>query len=106
MDERCISAIHVFRNNIIGMHDVSTFKATQFGPLLNEFRKKFPGDLRRDTEPGRQAVREDFANGVLKGTHSLRSHEFVLWVCNELSLDQGEGTEAQLTIFKPFRSRR
>jgi hypothetical protein len=26
------------------VHDVSTFKATQFAPLLNDFRKKFPGD--------------------------------------------------------------
>jgi len=88
------------------MHDVSTFKVMQFALLLNNFWKKFPGDRWRDTEPGRQAVREDFANGVLKGTHLLRSHEFVLWVCNELSLDQGEGTKARLTIFKPFRSQR
>jgi hypothetical protein len=44
MDERCILAIHVFRNNINSMHDVSTFKAMQFAPLLNDFQKKFPGD--------------------------------------------------------------
>src|SRR5260221_11991395 len=68
------------------MHDVSTFKAMQFAPLLNEFRKKFPGDPWRDTEPGRQAVCEDFANGLIKRTHSRRSDEFVLWVCDELSL--------------------
>jgi diphthamide biosynthesis methyltransferase len=34
-----------------------------------------------------KAVHEDFANGVIKATHSLRSHKFVLWVCNELHLD-------------------
>src|SRR5260370_15274679 len=45
MDKRCISAIHVFGNNIMRMHDVPTFKATQFAPLLNSLRKKFPGDL-------------------------------------------------------------
>jgi hypothetical protein len=27
------------------------------------------------TEPGRQAVHKDFANGVIKATHSLRSHK-------------------------------
>jgi hypothetical protein len=69
------------------VHDVPTFKATQFAPLLNLLRKKFPGDLWLDTEPGCQTVREDFANGVIKVTYSLRSHKFVLWVCNELSLD-------------------
>src|ERR1700679_1416743 len=31
-----------------------------------------------DTEPGRQDVHKDFANGVIKATHSLRSHKFVL----------------------------
>ena len=71
------------------VHDVPTFKATQFTPLLNHLRKKFPGNLWLDTEPGRQAVHEDFANGVIKATHKLRSHKFILWVCNELSLDLG-----------------
>jgi hypothetical protein len=71
------------------VHDVPTFKATQFTPLFNSLRKKFLGDLWLDTEPGRQTVREDFANGIIKATHSLRSHKFVLWVCNELSLDLG-----------------
>jgi len=69
------------------VHDVPTFEAAQSAPLLNSLRKKFPGDLWLDREPGRQAVDEDFANGVGKATHSLRSHMFVLWVCNELSLD-------------------
>ena len=69
------------------MHDVPTFEATQFAPLLNNIRKMFPGDLWLDTEPGRQAVHEDFANGVIKVTLSLRSHKFILRVCNELSLD-------------------
>src|SRR5260221_13841460 len=85
-DERRISAVHAFGNNIMRVHDVSTFKATQFAPLLNEFRKKFPGDPWRDTEPGRQAICEDFANGLIKGTHSCQSDKFVLWVCDELSL--------------------
>jgi len=71
------------------VHDVPTFKATQFTPLLNHLRKKFPGNLWLDTEPGRQAVHEDFANGVFKAIQSLRSHKFILWVCNELSLDLG-----------------
>jgi hypothetical protein len=47
------------------VHDVPTFKATQFAPLLNILRKKFPGNLRLDTEPGRQAAHEDFANDVI-----------------------------------------
>ena len=51
------------------MHDVASFKATQFTPLLNSLRKKFPGDLWRDIEPGRQAVHEDFADAVIKATH-------------------------------------
>lgn len=88
------------------VHDIPTFKATQFAPLLNILRKKFPGDLWLDREPGRQAVHEDFANGVLKVTHSLRGHKFVLWVCDKLSLDLGRGIRMRLTIFKPFRSRR
>ena len=71
------------------VHDVPTFKATQFAPLLNLLRKKFPGDLWLDTEPGCQTVHEDFANGVIKVTHSFWSHKFVLWVCNELDLDLG-----------------
>ena len=86
-DERCIAAIHAFGNNITRVHDIPTFKATQFTPLLNVVRKKFPGDIWRDTEPGRQAVHEDFAHDITKGTHDLWSHEFVLWVCNKLSLD-------------------
>jgi len=86
MDERCISAVHAFGNNIIRVHDVSTFKATQFGPLLNDFWKKFRSNPWRDTEPGRQAICEDFASGLIEGTHLRRSNEFVLWVCNELSL--------------------
>src|SRR5260221_3025541 len=68
------------------MHDVSTFKAMQFAPLLNEFQKKIPGDPWQDTALGRKAVCEDFANGLIKGTHLRRSDEFVLWVCDELSL--------------------
>jgi hypothetical protein len=71
------------------MHDVPTFKATQFAPLFNILRKKFPGVLCLDTEPGRQAAHEDFANRLIKGTHSLRGHKFVLWVCKELPLDLG-----------------
>ena len=75
------------------MHDVSTFKTTEFSPQLNILRKIFPGDPWKDTEPRRQAVREDVANGFIKGTHSARSHEFVLWICNEWSLYYGEGAE-------------
>jgi hypothetical protein len=88
-DERCISAIHVLGNNIMCMHDVTTFKATQFSPLLNGLQKKFPGDHWRDTEPGCQAICENFANSVIKGTHLLRGHEFVLWVCSKLLLNMG-----------------
>jgi len=79
----------VFGNNIMGMHDVPTFKVTQFAPLLNSLPKKFPGDLWLDREPGHQAIHKDFVNGVIKATHSLQSHKFVLWVCNKLSLDLG-----------------
>jgi len=61
-------AIHVVGNNIMRVHDVSTFEATQFTPLLNNFQNKFPSDIERDTEPGHQAIREDCANGVIKGT--------------------------------------
>jgi len=68
MDEGCISAIHAVGNNIMCMHDVSTFKATQFTPLLNDFQNKFPSDVECDTEPGHQAVHEDSVNGVIKGT--------------------------------------
>jgi hypothetical protein len=71
------------------VHDVPTFKATQFAPLLNSLRKKFLDDLWLDTEPGRQTIREDFANGVIKTTYSLRGHKLVLWVCNKLSLNLG-----------------
>jgi len=49
------------------MYHVSTFEATQFTPLLNDFWKKFPGDVWHDTEPGHQAVHEDFANSAIKG---------------------------------------
>ena len=89
MDERGILAVHAFGNYIMHVHDVPAFKATQFAPLLDNLWKKFPGDLWLDREPGRQAVHEDFANGVIKGTYSLRSHKFILWVCNELTLDLG-----------------
>ena len=85
-DERCISAIHAFGNNIIHVHDVSTFKAMQFAPLLNDFWKKFRSNPWRDTELGRQAICEDFASGLIEGTHLHRSNKFILWVCNELSL--------------------
>ena len=90
MDERCILTVHALGNNIMRMHDVPTFKATQFAPLLNILWKKFSGNLWLDIEPSRQAIHEDFANDVIKATHSLRSHKFVLWVCNELSLDLGQ----------------
>jgi hypothetical protein len=72
------------------VHDVPTFKAMQFAPLLNSLWKKFLGDLGLDTEPGSQAIHEDFTRGLIKVAHSLRRHEFVLWVCNELSLDLGQ----------------
>ena len=65
------------------------FEANAFAPQLNALQKKFPGDLWFDTEPGRQAFHEDFANGVIKGTYSLRSYKFILWVCNEPCLDLG-----------------
>ena len=88
-DERYVSAIHAFGDNIMCVHDVPTFKATQFAPLLNSLRKKFLGNLCLDTEPGRQAVHEDFANDVIKGTHSRRSYKFILWICNKSPLDLG-----------------
>jgi hypothetical protein len=69
------------------VHDVSAFKAMQFAPLLDDFWKKFPGNIWQDTELGHQAVHEDFANSVIKGGHVLQSHKFVLWVWNELFLD-------------------
>jgi len=72
------------------VHDVPSFKATQFAPLLNILWKKFPGDSWRDIEPGRQAVHEDFANAVIKATHSPWGHEFILWVCNRFSLYLGQ----------------
>jgi hypothetical protein len=53
------------------VHDFPTFKATQFAPLLNSVRKKFPGDLWLDTGPGRQAVHENFANGFIETTPTL-----------------------------------
>ena len=67
-DEGCVSAVHAVGNNIMRVHDVSTFEATHFTPLLNDFRNKFPSDVECDTEPGHQAVREDCVNGVIKGT--------------------------------------
>ena len=69
------------------MHDVSTFKAMQFAPLLNDFQKKFLGDPWQDREPCHQTVHEDCVDGVIKGGHTLRGHEFILWVYNEQSLD-------------------
>jgi hypothetical protein len=69
MDERCISAVHAFGNNIMCVHDVPSFKATQFAPLLNSLQKKFPSDLWCDIELGRQAVHEDLANAVIKATN-------------------------------------
>ena len=71
------------------VHDVPTFKAIQFAPLLNILQKKFPCNCWHDMELGCQAIHEDFVNGVIKVTQSLWSHKFVLWVCNELSLDLG-----------------
>jgi hypothetical protein len=35
----------MFKNDIMRMHDVSTLKAMQFAPLLNDFQKKFLGDI-------------------------------------------------------------
>ena len=69
------------------MHDVSTFKAMQFAPLLNNFQKEFPSDPWWDREPGHQTVCEDFADGVIKGGYALWGHEFVLRVYSKLSLD-------------------
>jgi len=77
-DERCIAAVHAFGNNIMHVHNIPTFKAMQFAPLLNVVWKKFPGDICQDTELGCQAVCEDFAHTITKGTHDLWSHEFVL----------------------------
>ncbi len=71
------------------VHDVPTFEAMQFALLLDSLWKKFPRDLQLDTEPGRQATHDNFANVVIKGTYPLRSHKFILWVYNELSLDLG-----------------
>jgi len=87
MDERCIVAVHAFGNNIMRMHDVPTFKVTQFAPLLNVVQKKFPCDVWLDTKPGCQAILEDIAYGITKGTYNLWSHKFVLWVCSKLVLD-------------------
>jgi len=68
MDKGCVSAVHAVGNNIMHVHDVSTFEAMQFTPLLNDFWNKFPSDIEHDTEPGHQAIREDCVNGVIKGT--------------------------------------
>jgi hypothetical protein len=45
VDESCISAIPAFENDIMCVHDVSTLKVMQFAPLLNDFWKKFLGDI-------------------------------------------------------------
>jgi hypothetical protein len=45
MNERYILAIHAFGNNTTHVHDVSAFKAMQFAPLLDDFWKKFPGNI-------------------------------------------------------------
>ena len=42
-------------------------------------------DVWQDIEPGCQAIYDNFANSVIEGNHFLWSHEFILWVCNELS---------------------
>jgi len=68
MDEGCVLAVHVVGNNIMRMHDVSTFEAMQFTPLLNDFWNKFPSDIEHDTKLGHQAICEDCANGIIKGT--------------------------------------
>jgi len=83
MDESRILAVHAFGDNFIHMHDVFTLKTMEFAPLLNILWKIFPGDPWKDTELRCQAVREDLANGLIKGTYSARSHKFVLWICNE-----------------------
>jgi len=83
MDESRILAVHAFGDNFICMHDVSTLKMMEFAPLLNILWKIFPGDPWKDTEPRCQAICEDLANGLIKGTHLAQSHEFVLWICNE-----------------------
>jgi len=83
MDESHISAIYAFGDNFICMHDVSTLKMMEFAPLLNILQKIFPGDPWKDTKPHNQAICEDLANGLIKGTHSAQSHEFILWICNE-----------------------
>ena len=51
--------------------------------LFNSLLKKFPGNLWLDTEPACQTVHKELANNVIKATHLLRSHKFILWVCNE-----------------------
>jgi hypothetical protein len=37
MNERYISTVPALGNNLMYMHDVFTFKAMQFAPLLNNF---------------------------------------------------------------------
>src|SRR6266403_4888088 len=76
-------------NNIMRVHDVSTFKATQFAPLLNSLRKEFLVTFGSTQNQVAYAVHEDFANDVIKATHSLRSHTFILEVHNELISDLG-----------------
>jgi len=68
-DESRISAVHAFGDDFIHMHDISTLKTMEFAPLLNILQKIFPGDPWKDTELRRQAVHEDLANGLIKGTH-------------------------------------
>ena len=44
-DKGCISAVPAFGDDIMRVHDVSTLKATQFAPQLNDFWKKFLGNI-------------------------------------------------------------
>jgi hypothetical protein len=70
------------------MHDTPTvrlFRANEFAQssLIQSCRRRLIhlGKSWRplaDTEPGRQAIHKDFVNGVIKATHSLRSHKFLL----------------------------
>ena len=69
------------------VHDVPTFKVTQFAPVLNHLWNNLTNNIWPDTELGHQTAHKDFADSVIKATHSLQSHQFILWVCNELSLD-------------------
>jgi len=44
MDKCHISAIPVSGNDLMHVHDISTFKATKFAPLLDDFWNDFLGD--------------------------------------------------------------